>query len=208
MKVYDLTLPIFEGMTVYKNKPEKQPRFETVQNNYVSETRISLDAHTGTHIDAPLHMIINGKTSETIDLTHLVGPCKVIDMTQRTDGVSKKDFDHVNIKENDFLLLKTLNSYEETFNPEFIYVKEDAADLLAAKRIRGVGIDALGIERSQPGHPTHKTLFNAGIIVIEGLNLKDIAAGEYFMVAAPLKLVGIDASPARVLLIEGVTVTR
>ncbi|TGU65625.1 cyclase family protein, partial [Mesorhizobium sp. M00.F.Ca.ET.186.01.1.1] len=62
---------------------------------------------------------------------------------------------------------------------------------------------ALGIERSQEGHPTHKTLFAAGIVVIEGLRLRDVLPGQYFMVAAPLKLVGTDAAPARVLLFEG-----
>ncbi|MDZ5610602.1 cyclase family protein, partial [Bacillus pseudomycoides] len=61
---------------------------------------------------------------------------------------------------------------------------------------------ALGVERSQPGHPTHKALFGANIIVIEGLRLKDVPADQYFMVAAPLKLVGTDASPARVLLFK------
>ena len=70
--------------------------------------------------------------------------------------------------------------------------------------INGVGIDGLGVERAQPGHPTHRTLFANDVIVIEGLRLKDVPAGEYFMVAAPLKLVGIDAAPSRVLLMEGI----
>ncbi|TXK89605.1 cyclase family protein, partial [Parageobacillus sp. SY1] len=104
--------------------------------------------------------------------------------------------------ENDFVLFKTKNSLEDAFNFEFIYVAEDAARYLADKKVRGVGIDALGIERSQPGHPTHKTLFSAGVIVIEGLRLKDVPEGSYFMVAAPLKLVGTDAAPARVILFE------
>lgn len=69
--------------------------------------------------------------------------------------------------------------------------------------MRGVGIDSLGIERSQEGHPTHKTLFNNSIIIVEGLRLKEVVEGEYFMVIAPLKLEGTDGSPARALLIDG-----
>jgi arylformamidase len=202
MKMYDVTAPIFEGMPVYKNKPEKQPKFSTVTNDYVTESRVDMDVHTGTHIDAPLHMVKNGETFETISLEKLVGTCKVFDVTNADDKISKNDIAHLDIQENDFVLFKTKNSFDDAFNFEFIYVAEDAAQYLAEKKVRGVGIDALGVERSQPGHPTHKTLFGNNIIIIEGLRLKDVPEGQYFMVAAPLKLVGTDAAPARVLLFE------
>jgi arylformamidase len=202
MKIYDVTAPIFEGMPVYKNKPEKQPKFSTVTNDYVTESRVDMDVHTGTHIDAPLHMVKNGETFETISLEKLVGTCKVFDVTNVEDKILKADITHLDIQENDFVLFKTKNSFDKAFNFEFIYVAEDAAQYLAEKKVRGVGIDALGVERSQPGHPTHKTLFGNNIIIIEGLRLKDVPEGQYFMVAAPLKLVGTDAAPARVLLFE------
>jgi arylformamidase len=202
MKMYDVTAPIFEGMPVYKNKSEKQPKFSTVTNDYVTESRVDMDVHTGTHIDAPLHMVKNGETFETISLEKLVGTCKVFDITNVDDKISKNDIAHLDIQENDFVLFKTKNSFDDAFNFEFIYVAEDAAQYLAEKKVRGVGIDALGVERSQPGHPTHKTLFGNNIIIIEGLRLKDVPEGQYFMVAAPLKLVGTDAAPARVLLFE------
>ncbi|PDY46870.1 cyclase family protein [Bacillus pseudomycoides] len=204
MKIYDITAPIFEEMTVYKNKPEKQPQFSRTTNAHVTESRITLDVHTGTHIDAPLHMINEGATFESIPLEKLVGPVKVFDLTTVEDGITKTDLQHLDIQENDFILFKTRNSFEDEFNYEFIFLKEDGAHYLAERNIRGVGIDALGVERSQPGHPTHKALFNANIIVIEGLRLKNVPADQYFMVAAPLKLVGTDASPARVLLFKDI----
>jgi arylformamidase len=200
MKFYDVTAPIFEGMPVYKNKTEKQPKLTSVTNDYVTESRIDMDVHTGTHIDAPLHMVKGGDTFETISLDRLVGPCKLFDLTHVNDKITKDDIAALDIQENDFVLFKTKNSLEDAFNFEFIYVAEDAARYLADQKVRGVGIDALGIERSQPGHPTHKTLFSARVIVIEGLRLKEVPEGSYFMVAAPLKLVGTDAAPARVLL--------
>ncbi|PEE41453.1 cyclase family protein [Bacillus pseudomycoides] len=204
MKIYDITASIFEGMTVYKNKPEKQPQFSRTTNAHVTESRITLDVHTGTHIDAPLHMINEGATFESIPLEKLVGPVKVFDLTTVEDGITKTDLQHLDIQENDFILFKTRNSFEDEFNYEFIFLKEDGAHYLAERNIRGVGIDALGVERSQPGHPTHKALFDANIIVIEGLRLKNVPADQYFMVAAPLKLVGTDASPARVLLFKDI----
>ncbi|WP_134700508.1 cyclase family protein [Ammoniphilus sp. YIM 78166] len=204
-KIHDISMAIYPGMTVYKNKPEKQPGFERVQNNYVSETRVSLDVHGGTHVDAPLHMVIDGDTIETIPVENLVGPCRVLDLSHVTDGISAADFAPFDIQEEEFILLKTANSKDETFNPDFIYVNEEGARFLVEKRIKGVGIDSLGIERSQPGHPTHKTLFGAQIIIIEGLRLSEVSEGRYFMMGAPIKLLGTDASPARVLLIEGIT---
>jgi arylformamidase len=202
-QIYDVTMPIFSGMPVYKNKPEKQPSFERVQSGYVSESRVRLDVHTGTHVDAPLHMIENGPTLETIPVERLVGPCRVIDLTDVTDGITREDLEKREIQPGEFVLFKTKNSFDEAFNYEFIYVKENAARYLAEKQIKGVGIDSLGIERSQPGHPTHKTLFEHDIVVIEGLRLRHVPEGSYFLVAAPLHLTGTDAAPARVLLFEG-----
>jgi arylformamidase len=202
MKVYDITVPIYKGMPVYKNKPEKQPTFNTVTNGHVTESRITMDAHTGTHIDAPLHMINDGDTFESIDLNHLIGDAKVFDLTNVNEGITVEDIKDLDIQKGDFVLFKTKNSFDEEFNFEFIYLAESGAKFLAEKGVRGVGIDALGVERAQEGHPTHKTLFRSNIIVIEGLTFKDVEAGTYHMVAAPLKLVGIDASPARVLLFE------
>ncbi|AOV06264.1 cyclase family protein [Sporosarcina ureilytica] len=203
MKMYDVTATIYEGMTVYKNKPEKQPKFNTVTNGYVTETRMELDVHTGTHVDAPLHMVVDGDTFESVPLESLVGQSKLFDLTEVKDGITKADLEKFNIEKGDFVLLKTKNSFEEDFNFNFIYLTKDGAEYLTEIGVRGVGIDTLGIERDQEGHPTHKTLFGDKIIIIEGLRFKEVAQGEYFMVAAPLKIEGTDASPARVLLFEG-----
>lgn len=206
MKMYDITGEIFEGMAVYKDKPEKQPKINQLTNGYVTETRLEMDVHTGTHIDAPLHMKVDGETFESISLDKLVGKCKVLDLTASENGISKAELEKFELEKDDFVLFKTKNSFDDHFNFDFIFLAEDGAAYLSEIGVRGVGIDALGIERSQEGHPTHKTLFEHDIIIIEGLRLKEVEQGEYFMVAAPLKLVGTDASPARVMLFEGLNV--
>ncbi|WP_202080656.1 cyclase family protein [Caldalkalibacillus salinus] len=205
MKIYDITLPVYEGMPVYKNKEEKQPSFEVTQDfetGKVHETRIHLDVHTGTHVDAHLHMLPDGETIESIPVEELIGPCKVFDLTGVEKGIAKEDIVNLDIQEHDIVLFKTKNSFDTEFNFEFIYVKEDAAKHLADIGVKIVGIDALGIERAQEGHPTHKSLMHKNVIIIEGLQLKEVQEGHYFMVAAPLKLQGTDASPARVILFD------
>ncbi|WP_108670880.1 cyclase family protein [Peribacillus acanthi] len=204
MKIYDVTAPIFKGMPVYKNKPEKQPEISTITNAHVTESRISLDVHTGTHVDAPLHMMNEGSTIESISIDRLVRHAKVIDLTKVSDKITKQDIQDKGITNGDFILFKTKNSFDTEFNFEFIYVAHDAAEYLVEQGIQGVGIDALGIERAQEGHPTHRALMGQDIIIMEGLQLKEVPEGEYFMAALPLKLQDVDAAPARIVLIEGI----
>ncbi len=104
MKMYDVTGAIYEGMTVYKDKPEKQPKINQQTNGYVTETRLDLDVHTGTHIDAPLHMNVNGETFESLPLDSLVGPCQVLDLTAVKNGISKTDLEGFNLQKGDFIL--------------------------------------------------------------------------------------------------------
>ncbi|SIS45995.1 cyclase family protein [Salimicrobium salexigens] len=204
MAIYDVSMTIREGMKVYKDKEEKQPQITTSTNGHVTESRIDMDLHTGTHVDSPLHMINDGETMETIAVEDLVGTVKVFDLSDCGDSIDKSDVELLDINKGDFILFKTKNSYHEgnDFDFDFTYVTGEAAELLAEKGIKGVGVDGLGIERSQPDHPTHRTLFTHRIIIIEGLRLKEISEGSYFMMAAPLKIEGTDASPARILLMD------
>ncbi|OYD09166.1 cyclase family protein [Paludifilum halophilum] len=204
-KFYDISMTISEEMPVYKNKPEKKPVIEVVQDfdtGSARESRVCLDVHTGTHVDSPLHMLPEGGTMESLPLEPLTGTARVLDLTGVEGGISAEDLKPHHVKEGEFLLFKTRNSSQDHFDFEFIYLAEDGARYLAERKVRGVGIDALGVERSQPGHPTHKTLFRAGVIIVEGLRLAEVTEGEYFMVAAPIKLRDTEAAPARVLLFD------
>lgn len=207
-KLYDVSMTIEESMAVYKNKEEKKPRIRVVQDFDTSparESRVDIDVHTGTHVDSPLHMLPEGGTMETIPVENLVGPCRVLDLTGVQGGISRSDLERFDIRPGEFLLLKTRNSFREDFDFEFVYLAEEGASYLASIGIQGVGIDGLGVERSQPGHPTHKTLFRAGVIIMEGLRLQEVEQGSYFMMAAPIKLRETEAAPARVLLFEGLS---
>jgi arylformamidase len=205
-KVYDVSMPIYQGMPVYKNKPEKQPKIRVVQDfdtNPARESRVDLDVHTGTHADAPLHMVPGGDAMQVFSAERFVGPCRVIDLTHVEGGIARFDLEGHDIQADEFVLLKTKNSLRDSFDPDFVFLAEDGASYLAEIGVRGVGIDALGIERSQAGHPTHKTLFAVNIVILEGLRLAEVTGGLYFLFAAPIKLLETEAAPARVLLIEG-----
>lgn len=209
MKIHDISMLVEPKMLVYKDKPSKRPVFENMANhkedNY-HETKMEMDIHCGTHIDMPLHMINKGGTMDDFDFKRLIAPCKVFDMTKlKNPVITAKDIKKMDIGKDDFVIFKTKNSYhnkKEGFDYDFVYVDESAAELLKEKKINGVGIDALGIERSQDGHPTHKVLLEDNIIILEGLQLKDVEEGSYHLVALPIKLKGTEGSWVRAVLVE------
>jgi len=203
-KIYDITMTIQEGMQVWKNYDHKKPRIVNVQNHSTAsthESRIDIDVHCGTHVDAPLHMIPGGATIDTIGLERLVGPARVLDLTGATDCITREHLEPFAPQKGERILLKTRCSFSDEFDMEFPYVREDAARYLVECGVSLVGIDAIGIERAQPEYPTHRTLMRHDIIIVEGLRLKEVEPGPYWLAIAPLKLTGIDAAPARAFLI-------
>jgi arylformamidase len=193
---YDVSMTVTKDIQVWKNYEAKKPKFKVVSdfnNSVVHETEVSINLHTGTHMDFPLHMLPDGKTSDSLDLSKLIRTVRVFDLTHVKDAINDADLVPLNIKKNDFVLFKTKNSFEEDFNFNFIYVNEWASQYLAEKGVAGVGVDGLGIERDQVGHPTHKKLMKKDILIIEGLRLKDVPEGTYQMYALPIKMKGTDA---------------
>ncbi|MDW7740595.1 MAG: cyclase family protein [Bacillota bacterium] len=214
MILYDISMTISPDITVYKNRVEKKPVFKETRNflnNSVYETRIDMDLHTGTHIDMPLHLYPDGDASDKWNINQFLTNCLVLDFTVEK-GVPLTD-QHLEKKLHDFktsnqlelneksILLKTNNSIQEKFDFNFTYLDQSGAAFLAEKSISGVGIDTLGIERNQPCHETHKLLLKTGIWIIEGLRLHEVPQGEYILVILPLKLQGVEAMPARAVIL-------
>ncbi|MDF2963841.1 MAG: cyclase family protein [Paenibacillus sp.] len=203
-KLYDISMTVSTEIQVWDDKDEKRPVFENTSNHITGDThgtRISMDVHTGTHLDAPLHMLKDGATIESIPLQDLIGTARVLDLTHVTDGITRSDLEPFAIQPGEWILLKTINSNSESWSFQFIYLKEDGAQYLAELGIKGVGTDGLGIERSQRDFPTHRTLMRQNVLILEGLRLKDVPSGSYFFVLAPIKLTGIEAAPARAFLL-------
>ena len=205
MKIHDVTRLISEDMTVYKDRESKKIK-RTVVADYEKadyyESRIDMDMHCGTHIDAPLHMIKGGDTIEKYDLSKFIGDCKLFDLTDVDEAIRKKDIENLDIQKDDIVIFKTKNSFDQGYNPKFVYIEEDAALYLSEKGIKTVGIDAMSIERDKKEHPSHKIILGANIGVIEDLYLKNVGQGQYFLSALPLNIRGSEASPIRAVLIE------
>lgn len=205
-KLIDISWPIKPGMTEYKDQAKvKFTPTKTIEQNNAREHDLALTTHTGTHVDAPAHFLEYGKNLDACGLQNLVGECVVFDLTHVSEKITESDLINLPIKTAQIVLLKTKNSsLDECAKAptNFVYLDAGAAKLLALKQVRAVGIDYLGIERNQPNHETHKVLLESGAMIIEGLRLKEVAAEEYFLCCLPLNLSGLEAAPARAVLIK------
>ena len=123
MIIYDISMTIEKTMGVYKNIEEKRPviKFERkIPRDSINESSMYMNLHTGTHIDAPYHVDDMGATIDSVDLNKLITKCRVIDLTNIVDRITKEDLMDKNIKTGEFLLLKTKNSVTEEFQADFV----------------------------------------------------------------------------------------
>lgn len=207
MKIIDISWALCRETVEYRDK--KTIEFEKVKKfdrDDIRETRIRLCSHAGTHVDAPAHFISDGETIDKVSLATCVGECIVLDMKHVGECITAAHLEKQTIKEGDIVLLKTTNSELPStgnFNKGFVYLDVSGAHYLVEKKVGAVGIDYLGIERGQKGHQTHWELFTNNITIIEGLRLKAAEPGAYFLCCLPLDVVGIEAAPARAVLIQG-----
>lgn len=206
MKIVDISWPLHEKMTQYKNRQEVHfQALKTFDVDSARHTRIMLDCHAGTHIESASHFIKDGKTIDAMDLSQCCGRCLVVDMTFVGDCITDEHLQLIHIEPESIILLKTTNSELQSdapFDSNFVYISSSGADFLAEKKIKAVGLDYLGIERSQETHATHKTLMKNNVAIIEGLRLAHIHAGNYFFVCLPLACISVEAAPARAILFE------
>ncbi len=204
MKIYDLSPEINEQMAVYKNQAERRPKLIVTRTlkQGSNESKLDIYVHTGSHVDAPYHMLQNGKTIDRIDLSKFMGQCVVLDFTKIKDFITKKHLIKFKINKNDIVLLKTKNKAEKNFNFNFTYLEKTGAEFLALKKVKAVGIDNLGVERSQPNHLTHKILLSKNILIFEGLDLSKVKQGRYLFYGFPLKIRRGDGSPVRAILVQ------
>jgi arylformamidase len=195
----DATLPNYPGNTPFTLEAIK--RLARGDSSNVSTLHMS--AHAGTHVDAPRHFFDDGAGTETLALEMLIGRARVIEITSRK-GVTAEDLLAFDLTEDVRLLIKTANSRlwsDPTFHPDFIGILESGAKHLVERGVKVVGVDYLSVEQyHNPGAPAHHILLGSGTIVIEGLNLRDVEPGIYDMFCLPLRVVGSDGAPARVVL--------
>ena len=208
MKVYDISVPLRPDMPTYEGEPGPKLEFRTLlsKGNSATVSVLSLGSHTGTHVDAPSHFLAGAHGVEELPLDALVGGAHVADFGGGTH-ITAADLESMAIPADcGRLLFRTRNGSfwdDPEFHRDFIALAPDAATKLAGTGVRLVGIDYLSIERFHASpHEVHETLLASGVVILEGVDLRRVTPGGYFLVCAPLNVVGAEGAPARAFLID------
>jgi len=177
------------------------------QGDMMTVSRLELGAHSGTHVDAPAHFMLGGSDVSELDLSVLVGPAMVVDAGTATE-ISRDVLQEARIPSGTVRVLFRTSSSEywrdpqAAFRHDYVALTPDAARELVDRGVRLVGIDYLSVDAPTEEVPVHIILLKAGVIIVESLDLRDVPAGDYFLVCLPLRILGVEAAPARVILLE------
>lgn len=208
MRIYDVTLTISPTLPVWPGDPpvalERVQKMEAGDSCNV--TRLNISAHTGTHVDAPFHFLPDGETVEHLSLKTLTGRAYVIDLPE-VPLITAEILENAEIPPRTRrVLFKTRNSAlwarpHTSFDPGYVALSPDACEHLIQRGVKLVGVDYLSVAPYTDLATTHQILLEAGIIIVEGLNLSKIAQGRYTFHCLPLKIAGSDGAPARAMLV-------
>lgn len=202
----DISVPLRDGMVAWKGDPRPRisQRLSMANGDLCNLTMLDMSAHTGTHMDAPRHFLIDGKGMETLPLDAVMGPARVVAIRDSA-AIRRVELETLAIRPGERLLFKTCNSgrcwQTRDFYEDFVYISHEAAEYLVSRGVRTVGVDYLSIGGySNDLVETHVAILSAGIWVIEGLDLSEVEPGDYELACLPLNVVGADGAPARAVL--------
>jgi arylformamidase len=206
-KIIDITVPLTTDMPIWPGFKGIRitPTMRMDEGDLYNASRLDLNLHTGTHVDAPRHFVQNGSTVEHLSLDVLIGPSYVAYLPDAAD-VMPHNLTDLNLPPGiERLLLRTRNSElwaakTTEFKKDFVALTHEAAQWIVDKKIRLIGVDYLSVQRFADDSRTHQILLGADTVVLEGLNLSNVKTGFYELTCLPLRLVGAEAAPARAIL--------
>jgi len=206
-RIYDISTPVRNGGVVYPGNPEIQiqPQQAISRGAGANVSSVAFGSHTGTHVDAVRHFFDDGQTVDQIPLEHLIGPAILLAFPDDLMSVGPADLAQHDVGGHTRVLLRTRNSFfldGPAFVKDYTYLAPDGAKYLVDCGVELVGIDYFSIEQFHSGHHrTHRALLERGVVIVEGLALREPPAGVYQLICLPLRLAGLDGAPARAVLI-------
>ena len=204
MQYYDITLNLSaETVRWVGSSPfELIERRRTARGDQNNSSALSMSVHAGTHIDAPFHFVPDGATIDALPLERFMGPALVY----KVDTAHVITAAHVNaipLHDETRVLFKTRNSrllQQSAFEPEFVAFSVEAAQALVARGVKLVGLDYLSVAHHDEQVPVHRAFLDHGMVLLEGVDLSQVAPGRYELICFPLRLRGVDGAPCRAVL--------
>jgi arylformamidase len=210
MRIYDVSVPISQSTPTYPGDPriEIEQWAALARGDAANVTMLHMGAHTGTHVDAPAHFIEGTPGVSSMPLDVLMGQARVLEIADDVRAIEAAHLASDSLGDAKRVLFKTRNSafWADTaqgFRTDFTYITAGAAHALVEQGVRLVGIDYLSVEKFQSeAFETHNILLSNNVVIVEGLDLREVAAGDYELICLPLRITGGtgDGSPARAVL--------
>jgi len=206
IKIHDITMTIKNGMLVYPGDPGVSLRRvkEIGHGSSANLSEYCMGSHTGTHIDPPFHFLPEGAKVDAMPLEPFIGPALVLEVSSYE--ITREFLEEAPLDNVERLLFKTKNStfsQDPMFREDFAHLTADAAVFLVGLGIKLVGIDYMSVEKyHSKDHAVHLAFLNAGVVILEGLDLSGVGPGWYELLCLPLKVEGGDGAPARAVLVE------
>jgi GntP family gluconate:H+ symporter len=190
--------PVYQGDAPMKFEFLKDMR----KGDKLTLSAYSMGAHSGTHIDAPMHFVAGGAPIDQVALEPLIGAARVIDIPDSVQAIDAAELNRHDWKGTTRVLFRTRSTLrgwmDSAFHKDFAYIAPDAAQLLADAGVVLVGVDYISAEQfGAPAPRTHQILLGKGIPIVEGLDLHAVQAGDYDLIVLPLKVRGHEGAPAR-----------
>ena len=209
-RVHDISVPVRPGMLISGSQPEFTQMYSLSGGDEYNVTGWTLHAHTGTHVETGLHYVEGRERIDEVEVERLVGPARVLDLTGVEEEILPADLEAAGYEGQERVLLKTRNSAGAVRIPTkqaaWVGLGAAAAELLADGGTRLVGVDYLSVETPEGEGggewPVHRILCGAGLLLLEVIDLDGVVPDEYLLACLPLRLVGGEAAPARVVLID------
>jgi len=208
VRILDVSMPLAAGVATWPGDPEfRRDLVASIERgDPATFASLQMSSHAGTHVDAPAHYLPGAATVDRLPLEVLVGPARVVAIPD-AQVIEAGHLHAADPQRGERLLLRTANSdrrvLQRPFRPGDVALDAGAARLLAGCGIALLGVDSLTVGRPQDGSETHRILLEAGIVLVEGLDLADAAPGACELICLPLRIAGGDGAPARVLLRYG-----
>lgn len=210
MRIYDISVPINASTPTYPGDPgiEITQWAAIARGDAANVSLLHFGAHTATHIDAPSHFIEGASGVDAVPLNSLIGQALVVQIPDEVLAISANHISALDLKGAARILFKTRNSAfwanrSEGFRQDFTYIAPDAAQALVEMNVHLVGMDYLSVEQFQPARfETHEILLSNRVVILEGLDLSEVAPNSYELICLPLKITGgsRDGAPARAIL--------
>ena len=202
----DISVPLYTGMAHWPDNPPVRIEclLDLARGDAANVSKIELGAHTGTHMDAPRHFLADGAGIDEMPFDATIGPARVIRI-EHPQAILPEELEAHNLQAGERVLFRTQNSERcwntDEFVEDFVYISAAAAQFLADRQVRTIGVDYLSVGGYvYDGVETHRILLSAGIWLIEGLNLSAVEPGTYELICLPLRIAGADGSLARAIL--------